>query len=575
MLFIRKVYYVLNRGVILSNIKSLIKLIIYTCLKLLFKPFKAITPNSLLLIRLDAIGDYILFRNYIEALKKSKKYSGYSITLLGNSAWKSLSEELDIEFVDKFIWLDRDKFHRDFIYTFRILQKIASKGYEVVLSPVYSRDLFFSDIVVKYTNAKEKIGSLGDLSNIRKWQKNISDKYYTKLIDADTRLMFEFSRNKEFFENLLDIKLDIKKPHIKLKPKKLIFKLTKGYAILFIGASDNYRKWGIKKFAQVAKHLNENHNLEIVLCGGPYDKNEAKKFQKYFFGDYTDLVGKTSLIDFIYVISNGSLMISNETSGPHIASALEMKNIFVISNGNHFGRFTPYPKSISKNHHVIYHPLIEKDLGDHEKLLSSYGFGSNLDINDICADSVVDKIDEILNSRAFNLRKIIFLDRDGVINHDCGYVNRIEDFHFIDGVFEACKKLSKCGFEIIIFTNQSGIERGYFTQEDFDNLTTWMIDEFEKNGIKILKVYFCPHSPDKNCNCRKPKTGMIDNAKKDFNISLDNSWVVGDKMSDIYSGLNAGIDNFTLIKSKYNINVDNQKFDNLLAAAMFIIRSTS
>ena len=119
------------------------------------------------------------------------------------------------------------------------------------------------------------------------------------------------------------------------------------------------------------------------------------EFSKYFDNDYLDLVGKTSLVDLLYIIDNGNLMIANETSAPHFAVALEMINVFVISNGNHYGRFTPYPKEVSKNYHVIYHPVIEKDLDDYKKLSNSYGFGSSLDINEISVDRVRNKLDEI------------------------------------------------------------------------------------------------------------------------------------------------------------------------------------
>lgn len=381
----------------ISKLKTALKLIIYYLIDLLIKPSKEIKPKSLLLIRLDAIGDYILFRNYIEVLKKNEKYKDYSITLLGNSVWKSLSEELDSEYIDEFIWIDRNKFSKNFVYRYKKLKEIISKGYEIVLAPVYSREFFFTDNIVKLIYAKEKIGSIGDLSNIKKWQKKISDKYYTTLIPAKDEIIFEFIRNKEFFENLLKIKLDIKKPTIKLKDKSLPFDLPSRYAILFIGASANYRKWNIQGFAKVGTWLKERYGYEIVLCGGPSDKNDAVEFRKYFYGEYLDLVGKTSLVELLHVIYNGNLMISNETSAPHFAVALEMTNVFVIYNGNHYGRFTPYPKEVSENYHVIYHPEIEKDLDDYKKLSNIYGYVSRLDINEISVDMVIHKIQEVLN----------------------------------------------------------------------------------------------------------------------------------------------------------------------------------
>ena len=369
-----------------------LKLIIYYIVSLLVFSSKEIKPKSILLIRLDAIGDYVLFRNFIKVLKEGEKYKDYKITLLGNSAWKSLSEELDCEYVNEFIWLDRNKFSKDLIYRYKKLKEITACGDEVVLSPVYSREFFVGDNIVKLVNANEKIGSIGDTSNIRVWQKNISDKYYTKLVSAKDELMFEFSRNKEFFENLLEIKVNIKKPTILLKEKKLSFELPQKYAILFIGASSSFRKWNIERFARVGEYLKEKHGYEIVLCGAPSDSEDATKFKNNFMGEYIDLVGKTSLVDLLYVIYNGNIIIANETSAPHFAVALEMTSIFVIYNGNHYGRFTPYPKDISENYHVIYHPKIEKDLDDYEKLSNSYGFGSNLDINEIPTESVIKKI---------------------------------------------------------------------------------------------------------------------------------------------------------------------------------------
>ena len=380
----------------MAKLKHLIRFIIYFFINILVSPSKEIKQNSLLLIRLDAIGDYVIFRNFIKELKESQKYKKYKITLLGNSAWKSLAQGLDSEHIDSFIWLDRNKFSKDFFYRYKKLKEITACGYEVVLSPVYSREFFYADAIVRLIYANEKIGSIGDTSNISAWQKNISYGYYTKLVPEKDELMFEFSRSKEFFENLLHVRLDIKKPHIDLKPKKLPFKLPQKYAILFIGASSSFRKWNIERFARVGEYLKERYSYEIVLCGAPSDSKEALKFGEYFKDEYIDLVGKTSLVDLLHVIYNGNIIIANETSAPHFAVALEMANIFVISNGNHYGRFTPYPNDVSKSYHVIYHPKIEKDLDDYKKLSNSYGFGSDLNIDDITKEMVIGKINSII-----------------------------------------------------------------------------------------------------------------------------------------------------------------------------------
>lgn len=142
-----------------------------------------------------------------------------------------------------------------------------------------------------------------------------------------------------------------------------------------------------------------------------------------------------------------------------------------------------------------------------------------------------------------NQTKALFLDRDGTINIEKHYVFRKEDFEFIPGIFKLIKKYSDNGFLIIVTTNQSGIARGFYTEKDFENLTGWMLKEFEKEGIKITKVYHCPHHPDYtgDCNCRKPNPGMILSALHEFNINPDLSVLIGDKKSDILAGQNAGI----------------------------------
>ncbi|MBI3873476.1 MAG: D-glycero-beta-D-manno-heptose 1,7-bisphosphate 7-phosphatase [Arcobacter sp.] len=149
-------------------------------------------------------------------------------------------------------------------------------------------------------------------------------------------------------------------------------------------------------------------------------------------------------------------------------------------------------------------------------------------------------------------QKAIFLDRDGVINIEKDYLYKIEDFEFIDGVFEALRYLQSKGFLLFILTNQSGIGRGFYTQDDFLKLTKWMIEKFELEEIKISRVEFCPHLPDNDCECRKPKTGMIDNISNIYEIDFENSWLIGDKKSDIECAKNAMIKNTIQAKSGHS-----------------------
>ena len=141
------------------------------------------------------------------------------------------------------------------------------------------------------------------------------------------------------------------------------------------------------------------------------------------------------------------------------------------------------------------------------------------------------------------MKKALFLDRDGVVNVEKEYLYKIEDFEFIDGIFELCKHYQDLGYLIFIVTNQSGISRGFYSEDDFLKLTQWMVTEFAKKGVEITKVYHCPHHPQYSgaCECRKPKPGMLLEAAKEYDLDLTNSLIIGDKERDIEAGLNAGL----------------------------------
>ena len=142
----------------------------------------------------------------------------------------------------------------------------------------------------------------------------------------------------------------------------------------------------------------------------------------------------------------------------------------------------------------------------------------------------------------------MFLDRDGVINVDRGYVHRPEDFEFIDGIFELCRRARQQDCLIFVITNQAGIARGFYTEDDFLTLTQWMCEAFESAGAAIDRVYFCPFHAEhgigkykRESAFRKPAPGMILQAAKEFDVDLQHSVLVGDMETDIEAGVAAGV----------------------------------
>ena len=154
-------------------------------------------------------------------------------------------------------------------------------------------------------------------------------------------------------------------------------------------------------------------------------------------------------------------------------------------------------------------------------------------------------------------QRAVLLDRDGVINIDHGYVHHSNNFEFIDGIFDVAREANASGYKLVVITNQAGIARGYYSEQQFQQLTVWMCNQFLNAGAPIEKVYFSPFHPTagigtykKDDVSRKPHPGMIFQAQREMNLDLGNSILIGDKSSDIQAGIAAGVGLNVLLAQK-------------------------
>ena len=168
----------------------------------------------------------------------------------------------------------------------------------------------------------------------------------------------------------------------------------------------------------------------------------------------------------------------------------------------------------------------------------------------------------------------IFLDRDGTLNVDHGYVHEIDNFQFIDGTIEALQELKKMGFALVVVTNQSGIARGMFTEDQFMTLTEWMDWSLADRDADLDGIYFCPHHPEgsveayrQQCDCRKPQPGMLLSAQEELDIDMASSYIVGDKVEDMLAGQAAGVGTKVLVRTGKPVTAEGE------AAADWVINS--
>ena len=179
--------------------------------------------------------------------------------------------------------------------------------------------------------------------------------------------------------------------------------------------------------------------------------------------------------------------------------------------------------------------------------------------------------------------KVIFIDRDGVINKDPGgwtehsYVTRWEDFHFLGGAFDALALFKKSGFKVVIISNQAGVGKNFFSREDLDRVTVKMLESIHKRGGEIENVYYCMHKKEDNCDCRKPKTGMLEDAIKIYEVKPHETYFVGDSIVDVEAGAKLGIETVLVLSGKTSLEESRKwpikpdhVFKDLLEAARWI-----
>ena len=298
------------------------------------------TPKKrLLIIKTDAIGDYILFRNFIEVVKTSERFKHYQVDLLGNILWQEIALKYDGGFIDNFYFINADELYEAPWRTLKLGWRLFRNNYQIVLQPAYART-FINDGIAGLTAAKEIVGFEGDTERINRKYKVKTDTFYTRLLHLHAVKQFEFDRVKYFFETLLGQRLAI------AKPKLGAGETTKNGVLIFPGAGVLKRSWEPEKFLELIKRIIKHTSKQIILAGGPDEiRIGAFLMNELPPGRVTNRIAGTSLIELIGLVAGSEILISNETSAIHIAVAVNTKAVCILGGG-HFGRFAPYPENI-------------------------------------------------------------------------------------------------------------------------------------------------------------------------------------------------------------------------------------
>ena len=294
---------------------------------------------SVLLVRLDAIGDFVIWLDAARALVRHYHVHGYSVVLLGNNAWASWAREMSV--ADEVWEIDVSRFINNYLYRWQWLKRIRKTGFEIAIQPAYSREFLTGDTLVRASGAVERIGSAGDKSNITPWFKSWSNRWYTRLIPGTTTQLMELRRNAEFMRGLGFEDFKARLPTIPQAPFEQTVRLPQQpYAVLVPAASWVGREWPIDNFIEIGRRL-AKAGLHIAVVGAAADRERVSGLIDGLSVESVDLVGKTTLGELAEVLRRATVVLTNETGAVHIGAAVDAPVVCILGGG-HFGRFVPY-----------------------------------------------------------------------------------------------------------------------------------------------------------------------------------------------------------------------------------------
>ena len=330
--------------------------------------------NTLLIIKNDGIGDYILFRNYIRTLKNSKKYQGFKIFLLANESSKDLALHLDSDIIDDFFWY-ADSYFLQFKLV-KLLFELQRLRLHTIIYPNYSRK-FNVDWLVNHVKAEVKIGVDGDTINETRAVKLETDKYFTQLIRVSTDHLHEFERNKEIIEIVTSEKSSFTLPVLERDK----FSVMRGNGIvIFTGANSPDKKWPPAYFNKLCRLIITQIKVNVTLALGLDDEHTAGEICEGLSKDEVKTAFNLNIIELVNLIGSAKLLISGDTVAIHIAAALSVRAV-CIAKGDLYGRFVPYPPD--------YHHEVETVLPKNFKPgPQSYRERSGLPLSDILPEDV-------------------------------------------------------------------------------------------------------------------------------------------------------------------------------------------
>ena len=349
--------------------------------------------KNILILKTDAIGDYLLFRNFLKDISRQYKPGGYRIFLAGNLLWKDLALELDGSLLDGSFWLDRRGLNvkPGEARQIEFLQQINRRTYARLLYPNFSREWEAGDWLAAHIPAPEKWAYDGNLINETETQHRQGNGFYNFLIHPRPGVQFDFFRNCDIVSAFLGREAQSLKPAIRgIVPEPPV---QGPYAVIFPGASHDSKRWPAEGFSGLAAFLEKEFKGKVVLAGSAAEADLCREIALAAPVSGLNLAGKTTVSGLLKLIAGADVLISNDTAALHMGIQCGIPSL-ALWKGNHYGRFLPYPEEDFPNVRICMPPSLET-LG-REKLEAEYGENYGADISGIPLEKVTTELAQML-----------------------------------------------------------------------------------------------------------------------------------------------------------------------------------
>ncbi len=356
-------------------------------------PRKKPSARKLLIVRVDEIGDFMLWHTLLEATLSADTFQHYEFHFCGNQSWRTLFNQFHEGSVHQSIWLDKLRFKKDMAYRYSFLKQVYREGYEVIINPTFSRDKRNDDSIVKAAKAIQTIGMVANKESVRGYELGYDRNLYTKMFEHLAKPVFEFYRNRLFAEFVSGTTITV--PDTKIDTsllKKLSVPLPQDYFVVFPGSRSAARIWPSENFVRVSNHLFDTYGWTAVVCGTKNDADYTTAFCSAYTHPVIDLTGQTSLTDMLSLFKDARCLLSVDTGSVHLATAVNC-TVFGVFNGSQYGRFAPYPTEMATGFYAVYPDDIEKELQDPAMINQKYEFVVSIPYDSVKPEKVVAVID--------------------------------------------------------------------------------------------------------------------------------------------------------------------------------------